>query len=63
MALWAGLLLSPNWLGLRNFPYHSRQVLRHDPVALLYLGPALVWRLAQIGRILLFGRKRQLASE
>ena len=56
MSLWAGLLLSPTWSGVKNFPYHVSLVIRHDALALLYLGPALIWRIAQVGRILLFGR-------
>lgn len=60
MVLWAGLLLSPTWSGIVNLPYHARVVARHDVLALLYLGPALVWRVAQVIRILLFGRARTL---
>jgi len=60
MALWAGFLLSPTWSGVRNFSYHARVVAHHDPKALLFLAPALVWRVIQVGRILLFGRRRAI---
>jgi len=58
MSFWAGLLLSPTWSGVMNLPYHTGIVVQHDPLALLYLGPALLWRIVQVVRILLFGRRQ-----
>jgi glycosyltransferase involved in cell wall biosynthesis len=44
MYLWAMHLLSPSSSGLRNFPYHLRQVLSLDPPALLFLAPSMLVR-------------------
>jgi glycosyltransferase involved in cell wall biosynthesis len=48
MFLWAVHLLSPSLFGIRNFPYHMGVVMRRDPTALLFLGPALILRVAQV---------------
>lgn len=58
MYLWSVHLLSPSWAGLKNLPYHIRVVIRHDPYALFFLGPALIVRVAQVLGKLFLGRKR-----
>ncbi len=50
MYLWAVYLLAPSWSGLRNLPYHLRQVLHLDPLALTFLGPGLMLRFVEIIR-------------
>lgn len=50
MYLWAVYLLAPSWSGLRNLPYHLRQVLHLDPLALTFLGPGLMLRFIEIIR-------------
>ena len=58
MYLWAVHLLSPSWSGLKNFPYHLGVVIRHDPSALIFLGPGLILRAAQVLRKVVIGRTR-----
>lgn len=48
MYLWALHLLSPSWSGLQNLPYHLRQVLHLDPLALIFLGPGLILRFVEV---------------
>ena len=48
MYLWAVHLLSPSWNGLQNFPYHLRGVFSLDPLALLFLLPAVLLRFAKV---------------
>ena len=50
MYLWAVYLLAPSWSGFRNLPYHLRQVLHLDPLALTFLGPGLMLRFVEIIR-------------
>jgi len=47
MYLWAVHLMAPSWNGLRDFPYHLRQVLRWDPISLMYLGLGLGLRFGE----------------
>ena len=42
MYLWGIHLFSQPWVGLRNFPYHLNRIFQLDPLALVFLGPALV---------------------
>ncbi|MCK5245137.1 MAG: glycosyltransferase [Desulfobacterales bacterium] len=58
MFLWAVHLLSPSWAGLKNFLYHIGIVIRHDPSALLFLGPGLILRVAQVFRKVALGLTR-----
>ena len=48
MYLWAMHLMLPSLSGLRDFPYHFKQVLRLDPPVLLFLVPGVVARLVRI---------------
>ncbi len=49
MYLWGIHLFSQPWIGLRNFPYHSRRVLQLDPMALAFFIPGLVMGIAKVG--------------
>lgn len=48
MSLWAGVLLSRSKSGLPSFPHHLGLVVRQDPLALLFLGPALILRAVEL---------------
>jgi len=47
MYLWGIHLFSQPWIGLRNFPYHSKRVLQLDPMALAFFIPGLVMGIAK----------------
>jgi hypothetical protein len=63
MFIWAVHLLSPSCSGLKNFFYHIGFVIRHDPLAIFFLGPALILRVAQVFRKVVLGRMRYVNLE
>jgi glycosyltransferase involved in cell wall biosynthesis len=58
MFLWGVHLLSPSRSGLKNLPYHLNVVIRHDPLALFFFGPGVLWRAVQVVGKLVLGRPR-----
>ena len=48
MHIWAAHLLSRDGAGLINFSFHAGLVMQLDPAALLFLGPGLLLRAAQM---------------
>lgn len=48
MYLWAMHLFSPSLVGFQNFPYHLKRVFSLDPLALMFLVPGMILRLARV---------------
>lgn len=55
MSMWAGSLISRSCYGLRNTPHYVALVTKYDPLALLFVPPALALRCLTVLRALFLG--------